>query len=696
MQWLRDGVVNAGLVMFVLAIGSTAVVGRFFCGWACHVVALQDLCGHLMTRLGVRPKPFRSRVLAWGPLAMALYMFGWPVVVREVGAPLLADPLGRLPAWLGEWRPWPGVTGGFLTHDFWATFPAWYIAVPFLAVCGFGCVYLLGAKGFCTYACPYGGVFGPVERVAPGRIRVSDACEGCGHCTAVCTSNVRVHEEVRDYGMVVDPGCMKCLDCVSACPMEALSLGFGSPAIGASARPGREESAAQARATRAARYDPSLREDLAIGVLAVVLLAAWRGMFNQLPLLMAAGMAVAVSFGAWVCVQLVRRPNVRVQSVQLKFKGQVLGTGWVFAGATVLLLALAAWSGAMRSARWGAAIAYASLETPVGVALAPGFTAPAGERHAAERVVALTQLSGPRAGGGFGWALRAEELTNLAYAQVVLGRFADAEASLTLAVDEGRPGDGLILQLAEIMRVRGAGGEEIELTLAKAVDRFAGLSQARSSLARARLSAGDIAAATAIIEQGARSAPRDGAAVAEAARFMSVELGRPAEGEAMLRAFESRGVRVIDASDATALSRAWIAADGPERAKAWARRAIASSRVRAPTGADAGAAWALVAAGLNDEALAHARWTARAAGGRGRYVGQADALLISGLVERTLGDPRLGLALVRRGAALVAASDWETLGAARAIAAHAERTGDTELGAFAEDLARKAASRLGM
>src|SRR5207244_4171 len=82
-------------------------------------------------------------------------------------------------------------------------------------------VYFLGNKGFCTYACPYGGVFGLVDKVAPGRIRVTDACEECGHCTAVCTSNVIVHAEVKKYGMVVDPGCMKCMDCVSVCPNDA-------------------------------------------------------------------------------------------------------------------------------------------------------------------------------------------------------------------------------------------------------------------------------------------------------------------------------------------------------------------------------------------------------------------------------------------------------------------------------------------
>ena len=70
-----------------------------------------------------------------------------------------------------------------------------------------------------------------VDRVAPGSIRVTDACEQCGHCTATCTSNVLVHQEVKHYKQVVDPGCMKCLDCVSVCPKDALYFGFGKPSL---------------------------------------------------------------------------------------------------------------------------------------------------------------------------------------------------------------------------------------------------------------------------------------------------------------------------------------------------------------------------------------------------------------------------------------------------------------------------------
>jgi hypothetical protein len=40
------------------------------------------------------------------------------------------------------------MTNSLIVEDFWATFPPWYVAIPFLIVCGFVTVYFLGNKGF--------------------------------------------------------------------------------------------------------------------------------------------------------------------------------------------------------------------------------------------------------------------------------------------------------------------------------------------------------------------------------------------------------------------------------------------------------------------------------------------------------------------------------------------------------------------
>jgi polyferredoxin/tetratricopeptide (TPR) repeat protein len=219
MRFSQASIVNAGFIFFALTIGSTLILGRWFCGWACHVVALQDGSRWILEKLGIRPRMVNLGILGTVPWIAFTYMFLAPVAQRLLHGQDISARGTEL-----------------TTHAFWATFPGWPVALVTFFVCGFAAVYLLGSKGFCNYGCPYAGIFGLVDQLAPIRIRVTDACDGCGHCTAVCTSNVRVHEEVRDYGAVVDPGCMKHLDCVSVCPKDALYVGFGAPAIAAKPR----------------------------------------------------------------------------------------------------------------------------------------------------------------------------------------------------------------------------------------------------------------------------------------------------------------------------------------------------------------------------------------------------------------------------------------------------------------------------
>ena len=133
MQTLELGYVNAGFLLFAAAILATLVCGRFFCGWACHVVAYQDLCAWLLRRAGLRPRPVRSRLLALVPVGAALYMFAWPQVAR----------------WI-EGRAFPRLELHLTTDELWATFPGPWVAVLTLLVDGFLIVWLLGGKGFCT------------------------------------------------------------------------------------------------------------------------------------------------------------------------------------------------------------------------------------------------------------------------------------------------------------------------------------------------------------------------------------------------------------------------------------------------------------------------------------------------------------------------------------------------------------------
>ena len=127
MHTLQNGFVNAGFIFFSLAILATLIFGRFVCGWGCHILALQDLCGWLLKKMGLHPKPFRSRLLVYVPVVAALYMFVWPVVYR-----LFTEPHEPLI---------PKFTNHLVTTNFWLTFPSVAVAIPFLFICGFMTVY---------------------------------------------------------------------------------------------------------------------------------------------------------------------------------------------------------------------------------------------------------------------------------------------------------------------------------------------------------------------------------------------------------------------------------------------------------------------------------------------------------------------------------------------------------------------------
>jgi tetratricopeptide (TPR) repeat protein/Fe-S-cluster-containing hydrogenase component 2 len=490
MYTLEQGLVNAGFVFFVLAVASTLVFGRFFCGWGCHVVALQDLCSWVMEKIGVRPRPFRSRLLMLAPLGLALYMFVWPTARREIFVPAAAAVGVEWPVWLGEATPFPGFQAGFIVEDFWATFPPWYVAIPFLLVCGFVVVYFLGSKGFCTYGCPYGGFFAPADLVAPGKIVVNERCNGCGHCTAICTSNVRVHEEVRDFGKVVDPGCMKCLDCVSVCPNEALSWGWSTPTV--ASRPLTPGAAARVAAKKKnpKRYDLSRREEVVFALVFLGLLVAFRGMFGLVPLLMAVGLAGIGTFLSFKLWRAVTTLNVRIHGLLIRVKGRWTWGGRAFAVVTVGMLVLAGWSGAVRYHLWQAGLLDAGVRADPARVFAAGYTPDPAAAARVDRAIALFTRGSSPAEGGFGWRRDAGTNLRLSWLHAVAGRYAHSEAALRRAMDQSQPAPGLLQDMGRLMFLQGKTPAQAADALREVLRRWPGLDAARLDIARIELSQG--------------------------------------------------------------------------------------------------------------------------------------------------------------------------------------------------------------
>jgi tetratricopeptide (TPR) repeat protein/ferredoxin len=403
MQTLQGGFVNAGFIFFSLAILATLIFGRFVCGWGCHILALQDLCGWFLKKIGLHPKPFRSRLLVYIPLIAALYMFVWPTAYRFFHNPENAPLI-------------PKFTNHLVTTNFWQTFPPVAVAIPFLFVCGFMTVYFLGQKGFCTYACPYGGFFGLADKFSPGKIRVTPACNQCGHCTATCTSNVMVHAEVKQYGMVVDPGCMKCMDCVSVCPNDALYFGFGKPTI----------LVPKSDAIRKS-YSLTWPEEIIGALVFLGSFLAVRGVYALIPFLMALGWAAVTTFLTLKTWRLFRARELSFYRFNLKSSGKIKKTGWAFAAFACAWIGLNAHTGWVRYHEFLGNYAFQKVHVPDELALAQSD--PSRWLSSADRENILDGKKHYDAASRAGLFVNNEALPKLAWFEYLLG---NAEQSIQL------------------------------------------------------------------------------------------------------------------------------------------------------------------------------------------------------------------------------------------------------------------------
>jgi tetratricopeptide (TPR) repeat protein len=134
--------------------------------------------------------------------------------------------------------------------------------------------------------------------------------------------------------MVVDPGCMKCMDCGSVCPRDALYFGFG-------ALP--KKSAAKGKPK--GRWDFTWPEEIAMAVVFLVALYAFRNLYDAVPFLLAIALSVLAAFALVLVRRLITARAIELQHHALKREGRLTGRGASALGLSSVFLAFTAHSG---------------------------------------------------------------------------------------------------------------------------------------------------------------------------------------------------------------------------------------------------------------------------------------------------------------------------------------------------------------
>ncbi len=318
---VHQGIVTAGFIFMAITLIATLIFGRFFCSWACHILALQDFSVWLLQKMHIKPMHIKSRAMFLIPIAALFYLFVWPQIVRIYnGVPM---PSFRVLTDKDGWA-------SFVTTDYWRNLPSIPIIILTFFAAGFVVVYLLGSRGFCSNVCPYGVVYGLADKIAPGKIKLTgnvNQCAGCTACTAACTSHILVHKEIKEFGKVVNSNCLKDLDCVTACPKDILHFGFTKPSFGKSLP----------KAERTA-YSFTLFEELQLAFFTIAYILIYRGLYDTIPFLLGLGLAVVLGYFTVMFIRLFTTEYVHVAKFVLRQGGSMKQAGKIYASTLSLVI----------------------------------------------------------------------------------------------------------------------------------------------------------------------------------------------------------------------------------------------------------------------------------------------------------------------------------------------------------------------
>lgn len=231
----------AGSSAALITILLTLLLGRVWCGWLCPLGSLLDWLPLKSWKQSPTSIPYAWRQIKY----VLLFAILFSALLTNLSL-LIFDPLTIFFRTLSA-AVWPaldqGVTAGerllyqvpglqmavgrvdaLLRPDVLPISPLYYryaflYGAFFLSIIGLN---LLAPRFYCRAICPLGALLGLLGKTSLIKLRIREACSGCGVCLPVCpTQAIREGEEE----VTGDPGeCILCMNCLTACPSSAVGF----------------------------------------------------------------------------------------------------------------------------------------------------------------------------------------------------------------------------------------------------------------------------------------------------------------------------------------------------------------------------------------------------------------------------------------------------------------------------------------
>ncbi|MBT3315870.1 MAG: 4Fe-4S binding protein [Anaerolineae bacterium] len=206
---LSRGVINAGVIFWILVVLSAILLGRAFCGWFCWFGGYLELI-----EWGIGDK-WKIKI----PRRIFLYLGTLPFVALglKIYSSLLVIWIEKgfpsiFTLRLADVEPWGGQQTG--------------ISILMTAVL-YGPVlfFVFGRRAWCRYLCPIGALLKVFSPAKIGGVRlINDECIGCGKCNRTCDMQVDVMGDLNGHSEVNGLDCIVCLKCTDACPTNSIVL----------------------------------------------------------------------------------------------------------------------------------------------------------------------------------------------------------------------------------------------------------------------------------------------------------------------------------------------------------------------------------------------------------------------------------------------------------------------------------------